>query len=304
MSNSNNDILANVSTSIDAFLSLPVYNFLAGIQTNDIVLKNFVPSKDNQHILSGTQETFRQIDPAQFDFTLPVKTVKPDKPVKPDPFTGKAKQEYYDLLETWSDWDTTDEALLNVEIDRIATKLIQHDIIRKYQRLQRVCQFVSNHDASQFDHDEELDLFELPETTRNKILQVYKSAFNASPRLEMTGSYVDLSDFENIQKLLGRDDLGNPIASVPCSLDSIEAIDTIIKVKNIYQSASYAFMGREQLVQVIKAVKNELNAPSLLKLASRLDSHLGGSKNATTIIANLRMLYGFKPTKGKTKTAN
>ena len=98
MTNSNNDILANVSSNIDAFLSLPVYDLLAGIQTNDVILKNFIPSKDNQHILSGTQELFRQIDPSQFDFTLPVKAIKPDKPVKPDPFTGKAKQDYYDAL--------------------------------------------------------------------------------------------------------------------------------------------------------------------------------------------------------------
>ncbi len=278
----NSDLLATVSANIDAFLALPCYDLLASVQSNDITLKNFIPSKDNKHVLSGTQELWRNIDPSQFDFVLPVKAVKPNKPVKPDPFTGKDKQVYYDLLEAWSDWDTTPEALLNIEIERIATRLLQHDIIRKFDKLQRICQFVKSQDVSQFDHEEELDLFDLPETTRAKILQVYKQAFSASPCLLMTGSTINLLSVDPL-----------------CSLDSIEGIDRIIAIKNQNQSASYAFMGRDQLVSVIKAVKSEVNAPTLLKLASRLDSHLGGSKNATTILANLRMCYGFKPSKGK-----
>ena len=77
MTNSNS--LENVSASIDAFLALPVYNLLAGIQTDDINLKNFVPSKDNQHILSGTQETFRNLDLSGFSFALPSKAIKPNQ---------------------------------------------------------------------------------------------------------------------------------------------------------------------------------------------------------------------------------
>ncbi len=283
MTNSNNsDLLATVSANIDAFLALPCYDLLASVQSNDITLKNFIPSKDNKHVLSGTQELWRNIDPSKFDFTLPSKAVKPDKPIKPVDFTGKTKQAYYDDLELWSDWDTTFEALMNIEIDRIATRLLQHDIIRKHDKLMRCCQFVQSHDSTQFDHEEELDLFELPETTRNKILQVYKQAFSANPCLLMTGSTINLLSVDP-----------------NCSLDSIAGIDAIIAIKNSNPSASYAFMGRDQLVQVIKAIKSEVNAPTLLKIASRLGSHLGGSKNATTIIANLRMLYGFKPSKGK-----
>lgn len=279
----NSNVLANVSNSIDAFLALPCYSLLSDVPS-DLSLKLFIPSKDNSSVLSGTQETFRSPDLSGFVFTLPSKAIKPDKPVKPDPFTGKDKQAYYDLLEAWSDWDQTDEALLNVEIERIATRLLQHDILRKFAKLQRVCQFVQSHDVSHFEHDEEMDLFDLPESTRNKILQVYKNAFNASPCLLMTGSTINLLTVDPL-----------------CSIDSIDGIDKIIAIKNQNQSASYAFMGRDQLVAVIKAIKSEVNAPTLLKIASRLDSHLGGSKNATTIIANLRMLYGFKPSKGKTK---
>ena len=282
MTNNNSDVLANVSNSIDAFLALPVYSLLAGIQTDDITLKNFVPSKDNHHILSGTQETFRNLDLSSFDFVLPSKAIKPDRPVKAEGATGKAKQEYIDSLELWADWDTTPEALLNVEIERIATRLLQHDIQRKFTKLQKIVQFVQSHDPAMFDHQEELDLFQLSETQRKAILSVYQQHFALTPRLNLTGSFVDL------------------VAIDPtCSLDSIDGIDAIIKIKNNNPSASYAFMSKEITIQALQAIYGKVNQATYVKCFSRLDTHSGGSKNSTTIVANLRMLHGFQPTKGK-----
>lgn len=281
MIDTNSNVLGTVSNSIDAFLALPVYSILSDVPS-DLSLKLFIPSKDNTSVLSGTQETFRSLDLSGFDFTLPVKAVKPDKPVKPDPFTGKAKQAYYDDLEAWSDWDTTDPALLNVEIERIATRLLQHDIQRKFAKLQRVCQFVQSHDPAMFDHQEELDLFQLSETQRKAILAVYQQHFALTPRLNLTGSFVDL------------------VAIDPaCSLDSIEGIDAIIKIKNNNPSASYAFMSKEITIQALQPIYGKVNQATYVKCFSRLDCHAGGSKNSTTIVANLRMLHGFQPTKGK-----
>lgn len=277
----NSDILATVSANIDAFLALPVYSLLDNLK-NEIVLKSFIPSKDNQSALSGTQETFRNIDPSEFSFAIPVKAIKPDKPIKPDPFTGKDKQAYYDLLEAWSDWDTTDPALLNVEIDRVAARLLQHEITKKFAKLQRVCQFVQSHDPAMFDHQEELDLFQLSETQRKAILAVYQQHFALTPRLNLTGSFVDL------------------VAIDPtCSLDSIDGIDAIIKIKNNNPSASYAFMSKEILMKALQPIYGKVNQATYVKCFSRLDCHAGGSKNSTTIVANLRMLHGFQPTKGK-----
>ncbi len=276
MTNSNNsDLLATVSANIDAFLALPCYDLLASVQSNDITLKNFIPSKDNKHVLSGTQELWRNINFVA-DFALPEPVEMPDVDSYPD--TVKGMKDFKDAMNVYK----IEGKVFNDTLKNISVRLLHHDIKRKYEKLQLVCQFVSSHDASQFDHEEELDLYELSETTRTKILQVYKQAFSASPCLLMTGSTINLLSVDPL-----------------CSLDSIEGIDRIIAIKNQNQSASYAFMGRDQLVAVIKAIKSEVNAPSLLKLASRLDSHLGGSKNATTILANLRMCYGFKPSKGK-----
>lgn len=278
MTLSNNDQLANVSTAIDAFLALPVYPLLDTVPA-DLSLKLFIPSKDNQSVLSGTQEMFRSLD-VSFDFVLPDPLPMPD----PNDFddTAKGFKEYKAAIGEFE----LGGKVYNDQIKSLASKLIQHDITRKFAKLQRVCQFVRSHDSSMFEHDEELDLFDLPESTRSKILQVYKNAFNASPNLLMTGSTVNLLTIDPL-----------------CSLDSIDGIDRIIAIKNQNQSASYAFMGRDIMNQALKTVKNELNMPSLSKAMSRLDSHFGGSKNATTIIANLRMLHGFKPTKGKKTTA-
>lgn len=296
---SNSDVLATVSNSIDAFLALPCYDLLETIKTEDITLKSFIPSKDNQSVLSGTQEQFRSLDLSQFNFALPSKAIKPDKPVKPDPFTGKDKQAYYDLLEAWSDWDTTDPALLNVEIDRIATRLLQHDILRKFAKLQRVVQFVSSHDVSMFVHQEELDLHELPQTVRTKILDIYKASYKANPTLEFTGGLhkIDLTNFDDCKIRTNPNSI-----SVACSLDTVDGINSIIAVKNTAPSASYGFMSKEILGSVLEAIRSDCNGKTLLKVITRLDTHSGGSKNSTTILANLRMLLGFVPTKGKTKT--
>lgn len=299
MTISNSDVLATVSNSIDAFLALPCYGLLADLKTEDITLKSFIPSKDNQSVLSGTQEQFRSLDLSGFVFTLPSKVNKPDKPIKPSEFTGKAKQEYYDLLESWSDWDTTDDALLNVEIEHVNTRLLQHDVVRKFAKLQRIVQFVQSHDASMFVHQEELDLHELPQTVRTKILDIYKASYKANPSLEFTGGLhrIDLTNFDDCKIRTNP----NPI-TVACSLDTVEGINSIIAVKNTAPSASYGFMSKEILGSVLESIRQDCNGKTLLKVITRLDTHSGGSKNSTTILANLRMLLGFVPTKGKTKT--
>lgn len=273
--------LSNVSANIDSFLAMSVFGLLEHVPA-DLSLKLFIPSKDNTSVLSSTESQFRQIDPSVFDFTLPSKAAKPAKPAKPELFAGKAKNDYYDMLESWSDWDTTEEALLNVEIERIASRLMQYEIRGKYNKLVRVCQFVQAHDSSMFVHDEELDLWQLTAEQRAAILSVYQTAFKANPKLLLSGSFVDLVATDS-----------------SCTLDSIEGIDAIIKIKNNNPSASYAFMGKEVTLQALKLIYGKVNLATLLKCNTRLDCHAGGSKNSTSIVANLRMLFGIAPTKGK-----
>ena len=273
--------LTNVSANIDSFLAMPVFPLLATVPA-DLSLKLFIPNKDNTSVLSGTQETFRGIDLSGFDFALPIKTVKPDKPVKPEEFTGKVKQAYYDLLESWSDWDTTEDALLNVEIDAVASRMLVHSISANLAKLQRIVKFVQSHDASMFVHNEELDLWQLTQEQRTAILQVYKTHFALSPKLNLSGSFVDLV-----------------ATDATCNLDSVEGIDSIIKIKNNNPSASYAFMSKEITSQALSSIYGKVNILTFIKCNSRLDTHSGGSKNSTTILANLRMLYGIAPQKGK-----
>ena len=276
-----NPILSNISNSIDTLIALPVFALLETVPS-DLTLKLFIPNKDNTSILSGTESQFRGIDLSGFNFALPVKAVKPLKPIKPEEFTGKAKQAHYDLLEVWSDWDLTEEALLNTEIDTVASRMLLHSINANLAKLTRVCKFVQSHDPSLFVHNEELDLWQLTSEQRTAILQVYQRNFALSPKLNLSGSFVDLV-----------------ATDASCNLDSPEGIDAIIKIKNNNPSASYAFMSKEITAQALTSIYGKVNLLTLLKCNSRLDTHSGGSKNSTTILANLRMLFGIAPSKGK-----
>jgi len=279
------DVLTKISISIEIFVNTKAYHLLADMPA-DLSLKQFIVAKDNGCRLAGTQSLFRSCEVIA-DFTLPAKFAKPAKPAKPEAFTGKAKNDYYELLEVWSDWDLTPEATMNAEIDLSATRILRDDLIRKGRNLQRCIAFVRSFDASMFETNEELDLHELSESTRQKILSVYRSAFTANPNLLLQGSAVDL---------LAKDQL--------CNLDSVEGIDRIITIKNAYPSAAYGFINRELLGLALHSVREECNGLTLLRIASRLDTHLGGSKNATSILANLRMLVsGLAPSKGKKAAA-
>jgi hypothetical protein len=267
--------LSDVSAAIDSMIALPVYGLLADMPA-DLNLKQFIVAKDNQCKLAGTQDLFRKCDfVASFDLPAPINA--PDVDAYPDTAAGMKQ-----FKEAMNEYKQSGK-IHNDEIKAVAAKLSHNDILRKYQNLQRCISFVKSFDPAMFETNEELDLHELPENVRIKILSVYRAAFTASPKLLLQGSAVDL-----VSK--------NPI----CSLDTAAGIDAIIAVKNEYPTAAYGFVNRELLGMVIHSVKTDCNGLTLLRIASRLDTHLGGSKNATTILANLRMLItGIAPSKGK-----
>ncbi len=264
--------VSTVKANIVSFLRLPCYNMLVNLPA-DLSVKMFVPAKENNSVLSGTQDMFRSCDFVA-DFTLPSKIEMPDVEAYGD--TAEDMKAFRDAMK---EYRATGEQH-NDQIDELARKLLKHDIIRKYDNLRRVVDFVQSHDVSKFDHHEELDLYQLSESTRQKILAIYQASFKASPKLLLTGSSIDLD-------------------ITTCNLDSIQGIDNIIAVKNTAPSASYGFMSKEMLGSVLQAIKSECNGFTLLKIITRLDCHTGGSKNSTTILANLKQLHGWQPTKGK-----
>lgn len=273
MTNSN---LQAISDNIDTMIALPVFGLLSDVPS-DLTLKLFVPSKENTSALSGTEAQFRQID-FSADFTLPDPVAMPDDSDYPD--TAKGFKDYKDTMAIFK----AEGKVYNDAIKSCAARLLQFDVKRNYDRLQRVCTFIKSHDASMFVHDEELDLWQLSPDQRARILAVYQSAFKANPKLNLSGSAVDLVATDS-----------------SCTLDSIDGIDAIIKIKNNNPNASYAFMSKEITLQALKTVYKEINLATMLKCNARLDCHAGGSKNSTTILANLRMLFGIAPSKGKKK---
>ena len=132
-----------------------------------------------------------------------------------------------------------------------------------------------------YNPDEALDLYKLSPDIRSRILAVYQEAFKAHPTLVLTD--------KTVIKLLDK----NP----RCSLDTVEGIDAIIKIKEQYKGAGYGFLGKDIMNKAFEGVKNHLSMPSLTKCISRLDTHFGGSLNSTTILNNIKMLHGDSPTK-------
>lgn len=264
-----NDVIA----SIDLFIDLNVFDLLDHVPS-DLTVDLFVPSKNNSHHLSGTSETFRKIDPSIFTFDLPCLIPEPDIDDYPDDAEGNKS-----YREARLDYKETGKPH-NDAVYCLSNRIAQYGIQTKLEKLKRVCEFVSKFDASVFASDDELDLWELPESIRFKILAVYKQAFDASPYLVYDG--------------------GSTIRIDPhCNLDSVVNIDNLITLKNEHAGTSFSFIGKAQLLQVVKLIKSEVNASTLLKICYRLDSHLGGTKNGTTILASLRMLYGQKLSKRK-----
>ena len=266
--------LSDVSNSIDTLIALPIFALLADVPA-DLTLKLFIPNKDNPSILSGTESQFRMIDFVA-DFTLPDPVDAPDVDSFPD--TSKGMKDFKDAMNVYK----LEGKVFNDSIKYTAARLLQHDIKRNYDRLQRVVKFVQSHDPSLFVHNEELDLWQLTLEQRTAILSVYQTHFALSPKLNLSGSFVDLV-----------------ATDASCNIDSPEGIDAIIKIKNNNPSASYAFMSKEITAQALSSVYGKVNILTFIKCNSRLDTHSGGSKNSTTILANLRMLFGIAPSKGK-----
>jgi superfamily II DNA or RNA helicase len=274
-------VLRTVKDNIVDFLNLHLYRVLGNVP-NPLSIPHFVASKDNPLKIAGKEDLFRQCDFVA-DFTLPTKFDKPIKPVKPDPFTDEEKETYWEALEAYIEWDDSNELKVNLLIDKLKAELLKLDIVRKYQNLQRAIEFVESHDPSEFENDEELDLWELPEPIRTKILGVYQAIFKASPTLIMIGKTVNLLEVDP-----------------NCSLDSIQGIDTILAVQDQHKGSKFGFIRQDELVQVIDLVKSELNVRSLVRLVRCLDTcygSYGASKNSTMVLNNLKMLLGVKPRK-------
>jgi hypothetical protein len=270
--------LSVATSAIATFKALPVYALLANFPQT-LSVSQFVVSKENTNPLKGSADLF--LSPVfEGDFTLPNLFVSPVRPIKPDPCTGAAQTAYRAAAARWleDDSDFKDgQGAINDKITALARSLDTNDILRKYDNYRRCVSFLTSTlqaDPSAFEVDDLLELNELPPAIKAKILAVYQQAFKINPVLLTMGSTVDLI-------------AANPL----CSLDSVDGINAIIKVQDGYKGAKYGFVSKELMIAVVKQVKSSLNAPTLVKLFDSLVSNGATSKNATTILNNLKKLF-------------
>jgi len=270
--------LSTVTAAIATFKALPVYALLGNFPAV-LSVSQFIVSKENTNDLKGSADLFLS---TTFDasFDLPSLHLEPTKPVKPDPCTGAAQTAYRAAAVQWFEDDDTFQTVygaINEEIKTVAKTLYNDSIVEKYAKYQRCISFLRSTlqaDPSAFEVDDLLELNELPSTIKTKILAVYQQAFRINPVLLVVGATIDL---------LAADPL--------CSLDSAEGIDRIIKVQDSYKGAKYGFVNKDLMVSVVKQVKGSLNAPTLVKLFDSLVSNGATSKNASTILSNLKKLF-------------
>lgn len=278
MTNSND--LQAISQAIDTFVSLPVFSKLANFPSA-LKLEYFIPSKDNSNDLKGTQDLFRSCDFIG-DFTLPDPVSMPD----PSDFADTAKgfKDYKDALEAFK----ATGKVFNDEIKALQAKIYREDIERKYRNLCAGRDFVKQFDASMFEIDDTLDIWEFSQTIRDRILAVYEANFKANPVIDYKGgSYrFDLSEVD-----------GKPSKY---TLLTIAGIDAIISEKEKIANGEIVFLSQDVCIQALKTVKNDLNAGSIMSMITRLNSNAGSKQNATSTLKNLKLLVtGIAPSKGK-----
>lgn len=277
----NSDVLATVSVAIDNFVALPIYGKLANFP-NTLKLEYFIPSKDNGNDLKGTQALFRDCTFIA-DFSLPDLIAAPDPDAFPD--TAKGTEAFRIAAREFK----ANGKIQNDAIKAIAQRLHTDDILRKYRNFCAGRDFVKQFDAIMFEVDDSLDLFELPENIRSRILQVYEANFIANPVIEYKGgSYrFDLSE---------KDDKPSPY-----TLLTVIGIDAIISEKDKIANGEMVFLSQDVCIQALKTVKNDLNMGSLMNAVCRLNSNAGSKQNATSTLKNLKLLItGIAPKKGKT----
>ena len=276
LSTDNSDIFAILQTvkdNIESFLNLSCYDLLSNVP-NPLSISHFVVSKNNSLKLAGQENLFRECNFVA-DFTLP-------EPLKlPQTSDYNCLKTTEDALKFANDYQAYERSgkPFNDALAKLQQVLDDNNIVRKYDNLRRAVDFVRSHHPSEFiiEDDDELDLFELPETTRQKILSAYRAAFKANPTLLIPGETINLIEIDPA-----------------CSLDSVVGIDAILSIKGNYKGAKYGFLGLEVLTSAMKLVKAELNAPSLIRLVLRLNTNAGSAINSSTILQNLKMLHGKK----------
>lgn len=285
VTNPMDDLIADVATiKNDAFefIALPCYPLLLSVSAN-LLDSIFTPSKDNTNPLKGsfplfsesnyTGNSLQAMDIPKIDFNalIALKFAVVVDDLKVSEYNAYLEQIKADRI----------ISALVADINNLKSLFLSESLRVRYANYQRVKTFLSGKSADDFIVDECLDVFELPESTRAKILAVYQSSFASNPNLVTMGSSVKLTDDPN------------------CNLDTVAGIDAIATIQDQHKGSRFAFLTQEEIIKVIKLVKNDVSASSLYKLISRLDSTVGVKQNSGSTLTTLKMLLGVKPTKGR-----
>lgn len=276
--------LQTISANYDRFLALPILGKLGNIDPATLKVNDFVVTKDNNHVLKGTESVFR----SNADLMLPL-----DLP-SPIPINEPDESEYLDVLEyclalkqyagILKD-ETHPINQYNNEIKRLHDLQKHFKIPEIYQIFELICQFVCNHPESAFVSHEPLKPHELPQSIKDRIVGMLRKSFKANPTIRAKGDVLIEVPDQPIDLL---SDKGEIIGSFVPNMNSLQSVLTFIQWRKNYPYTSPAFYSKELYLSIMDSVYKDLNCfETIHNLASMLDIDFGSSKNTDVILRSI-----------------
>lgn len=276
--------LATISANYDRFLSIPILGKLGNIDPATLKVTDFVVTKDNNHILKGTESIFR----SNLDLSLPL-----DLP-QTIPINEPEESQYLDVLEYCLALKEYAGILkdemhpinqYNDEIKRLIS-LQQHFKIKDlYPVFTAICQFVCNYPESAFVSHEALKPHELPQSVKDRIVSMLRQSFESNPTIRAKGDVFVEVPTDPVDLL---NDKGETVGSFTPNMDSLQSVLTFIQWRKNYPYTSPAFYSKDLYLAIMESVYKDLNCfETIHNLASMLDVDFGSSKNTDVILRSI-----------------
>lgn len=276
--------LQTISANYDRFLSIPILGKLGNIDPSILKVTNFVVTKDNNHILKGTESVFRSNADLGLTLDLP----------SPIPINEPDESQYLDVLEYCLALKEYANILkdekhpinqYNNEIKRLHDLQKHFKIPEIYPIFELICQFVEMYPESAFISHEPLKPHELPQSIKDRIVSMLRQSFSANPTIKAKGDVFIEVPTEAVDLL---NDKGEVIGSYVPNMDNLNNVLTFIQWRKNHSYTSPSFYSKDLYLAIMQSVYKDLNCwETCHNLAAMLDIDFGSSKNTDVILKSI-----------------
>lgn len=276
--------LATISANYDRFLALPILGKLGNIDPATLKVDNFVVTKDNNHVLKGTESVFR----SNADLVLPLDLPSPIPILEPDESQYPDVVEYCLALKEYAGILRDEQHPINKynnEIKRLGDLQKHFKIKEIYPIFELICQFVEMYPESAFISHEPLKPHELPQSVKDRIVGMLRQSFSANPTIRAKGDvFVEVPD----QPIDLLNDKGETVGSFIPNMDNLNNVLAFIQWRKNYPYTSPSFYSKDLYLAIMQSVYKDLNCwETCHNLAAMLDIDFGSSKNTDVILRSI-----------------